>query len=138
MSKNNEDLLTNVSSSRFEASCKFVNLLPEHYKVDIVQIGCKFIDRDGTNSDRGDSNTRIEPGEEQVLYSGYSGCCKQYVMVMKARSNSTGREWNFFNTHTVQRGKCGLEFTYGLKAKKTVNQFSVEEEVPFEVVLIDE
>jgi hypothetical protein len=77
--------LARIFREGYFASCTWFNDLPPHWQIDIVQIGCKFIDDDGNNDNKG-ANVRIQGGQNGTLTSTYKGCCRSYIAVSKARA----------------------------------------------------
>lgn len=128
-----EKELESVFSGGYYASCTFFNDLPPRWEVDIVQIGCKFIDDDGNNDDKA-AHTRISGGRNQTLTSTYKGCCRSYIIVMKARA-SDGEEWDFFNTATTESGYCGGNFKMHLVPEKAFAKGTSSKTPPFKAVL---
>jgi hypothetical protein len=136
---NKEELITDknelneIFSSGYYASCTFFNRLPPRWEVDIVQIGCKFVDDNGHNDDKA-ANTQIKAGQNQTLTSTYKGCCRTYIIVMKARA-SDGKVWNFFETATVESGYCGGNFKMHLVPERTFAKGASTDTPPFKAVL---
>ena len=102
-----EKELATLAQAYPPASCTFINDLPPDWKINIVQIGCKFVYDDGANDNKG-ANVNIPGGGAQgTLTATYTGCCRAYFVVMKAKASDTGQEWNLANSKTVDPGYCG-------------------------------
>lgn len=142
MAKENESQERPITSAQdlegmfrqgYYASCTWFNDLPPHWQVDLVQIGCKFIDDDGNNDNKG-ANVRIRGGESGTLTSTYRGCCRSYIAVSKARA-ANGEEWNFVNTATVEPGYCGGNLKIHLVPEAKFAKGAAGETPPFKAVV---
>jgi hypothetical protein len=125
--------LKDLFSTGYYASCTYFNDLPPYWQVDIVQIGCKFVDDDGNNDNKG-ANVRIQSGQNQTLTSTCQGCCRMYFVVMKARA-ADGNEWNLANSATVESGYCGGNLKWHLVQKTKFMKGDVTNAAPFELVV---
>jgi hypothetical protein len=124
--------LKNLLNQGYIPSCTFYNDLPPHWQVNIVQVGCKFIDDDGNNDDKG-AHVNVPGGQNYTLTSTYRGCCRSYIAVSKAKAKN-GEEWDFFNTATVEDGFCGGNLKIRLVPEAVFAKGTSTKAPPFKVV----
>ena len=106
--------MSNTENTFPEALVTFHDKLPPRWQVDIVEVSCKFIFDDGYNDDMG-QKVRIRAGESYTLKSSYSGCCRSYITVVKAKAfDGTDEDFVSFDTATVEDGKCGTLLSWYL------------------------
>ena len=117
------------------ASCTFTNELPARWEVDIVEIACKFIYDDGHNDDKGKVVT-IKSGQQDTVIASYTGCCRSYVTLTKAKAtDGTGETWVIPNAGSVDAEYCGGELTVRLVPKKKTAKHGSGPQLPFEIVI---
>jgi hypothetical protein len=126
--------LKKIFSAGYYASATFFNDLPPYWQVNIVQIGCKFIDDDGHNDDKARNVNIPGGGASATLNSTYNGCCRAYIVVMKARA-ADGQEWNFANSATVEDGYCGGNLKWHLIPEKNFAKGSAVETPRFKLIV---
>jgi hypothetical protein len=126
--------LKKMFTKGFYGSATFINDLPPYWQVSIVQIGCKFMDDDGNNDNKAANVNIPGGGASQTLTSTYNGCCRAYWVVMKARA-ADGKEWNLFNSTTVEAGYCGGNLKWHLVPETKFSKGAAEETPPLKLVL---
>jgi hypothetical protein len=120
------------------ASVTWINELPPYYGVNIVQVGCKFIDDDGHNDNKAANVNIPGGGQSYTLTTSYEGCCRSYIAVSKARAAADGREWNFVNPYTVEPNYCGTNLRIRLRDSSKVQQGTSLEGSQFQMIVEEE